>query len=169
MADINTWSGLEKALQKQIQLSMVKVGETIKQVLKDNLQRMYYSEHTPHQYQRTMQVLDSIRVDNIRQDNNSYSAIIYFDTDSISPAFNIYDRGPYQFNTHMSVGGETSYSGKTIGELLVGWMEEGQNSPLFSYDGAGFIAETKRFAREDAVEELNSALRSRGINSVVVR
>mgnify|MGYP001214832158 CR=1 FL=1 len=172
---IRTWSGLMKALQVAAQEATKKAGEEIKEVLRFYVQKNWYNAHTPSQYERTMQMIDSISVRHVKENANKYSAVIYFDFDRIAPASNIYDRGPYQFNTHMSLDGSTSYAGKSIGEFIVRWANEGQDNPLtvggksvFPREGAYFLEDTYEYAQDETVQLINEALRQAGFESVIV-
>jgi len=175
MKSISTWSGLEAALRKATELAVKKTGDEIRKVLKFYVERNWYNSHTPKQYERTMQMLDAISVRSVKENANKYSAVVYFDFERMGAASNIYDRGPYQFNTHMSLDGSTSYAGKSIAELLVRWANEGQDNPLtvsgnpvFPTEGAYFLEDTLEYAQDESVFLIQEELRKAGFDSVIV-
>lgn len=164
MPDFNTWSGLLKHLDKTVEKSMWKIGEEIKEVLKFNVQQHWYNNYTPSAYDRTFQVLDSIKVKNVNKILNGYQVEIGFDYDMIAPASSINGN----WDNHMSLDGSTSYEGKSIGELLVGWMDKGQHSSVFSYTGVNFIEDTREWSKEEVVHLLKEQLEKAGFMDVKI-
>ena len=162
MPEITTWSGLLKYLDKSVEKSMWKIGEEIRKVLKFNVQQHWYNNYTPTAYDRTMQVLDSIKVKGVNKLTSGYSVEIGFDYDMIAPASSITGN----WNNHMSLDGSTSYQGKSIGELLVGWMDKGQHSAAHSYLGVNFVGDTREWTKEEAVHLLKEQLEKAGFADV---
>lgn len=166
MPSVKTWSGLEQALRQSTKYSMLYVGDTVKRVLIDSVKRMWYSRpFTPMFYERTMDVLNSITVENVSVNKNQFNARIYFDTDLIRQN----PTPPGQWNQHMSVDGDTEYEGRRISSWLISWMEEGQNSPLYSYEGTGHIAATQDYAEAESVYLIEESLAKLGINCIVIK
>lgn len=164
-----------KALQNSTEFAVKKAGEEIKEVLRFYVQKNWYNQHTPAQYQRTMQMIEAISVRHVKENENKYSAVVYFDYDKMGPASNIYDRGPYQFNNHMSLDGSTDYAGKSVSEWIVRWVNDGQDNPLtvggkpvFPTEGAYFLEDTYEYAQDESVHLINEALRQAGFESVIV-
>ncbi len=164
MKQISTWSGLEKALQKAAEDATKYAGEQIKRILHDNVQNLWYRARSgPYEYSRTYQVLESITLESLKNSKNGYTARVYFDDTKILPE----EREGF-FNAHMSLDGSTSYGGRSIGALVVEFMNWGQNSKVYSYDGVGFFEETYGIAKDDAVFLIEEALQRAGFNAVVV-
>lgn len=164
MAGIKTWSGLENALRQNTKYAMLYVGDTVKRVLIDSINRMWYSRSNPEYYQRTMDVLNSITVENVSVNKNQYNARIYFDEDKINMV-----EVPGGWNQHMSLNKDTSYEGQSIAEWTVFWMEFGQNSPVYSYEGGGHITATREYAEGEAVYLIEEALQKVGIRCIVIK
>lgn len=152
-----------KVLEQETERAVKYAGETIKQVLIDSTKRMWYSEHSPEQYQRTYDILNSISLDAVKTGKGGYTATVYFDEDKIRM------QAADGWNQHMSVDGSTSYGGRPIASWVVEWVSFGQNSSIFSYEGGGHIQATQEFAKADAVYLIEESLRKAGFETVVVR
>lgn len=166
MAQIRTWSGLMKALEKETEKAVEYAGDQIKKILHDNVQHLWYNARgDAYQYSRTYEVINSITLETLKQGKGGYTARIYFDENKISPR--ISENGG--FNSHMSLNGDTSWGGRSLASLVVEFMELGQNSPVYSYDGAHFVEATYETAKEDAVYLIEESLNRAGFATVVVR
>ena len=159
---IKTWTGLEAVLQKEVEKAVLHAGETIKQVLIDSVNRMWYSEHTPEKYKRTMGVLKSITLESLKQGKNGSSARIYFDETKIL------SRESDGWNQHMSLDGSDSWKGEKISVLIPLWMDQGQTSRVFPYKGSEFFTVTEEYAQDEAIFLIDEALKKAGFSSVVV-
>lgn len=106
-------------------------------------------------YSRTYQLVESITFSTQTLGGNKYRANVYFDYGDITPENQREWRDGNGFNAHMSlppkgsgflssVAGDISYNGKSIGEWLVEWVEEGQNSSVYAYKGTNFFKETEK-------------------------
>ena len=164
MAGIKTWSGLEQALRQNTKYAMLYVGDTVKRVLIDSINRMWYSQSNPAFYERTMDIVNSITVENVSVNKNQYNARIYFDEDKINMT---YVEG--NWNQHMSLNGDTSYEGISLALWTVSWLEFGQNSPVYSYEGGGHITATREYAEGEAVFLIEEALQKVGIRCIVTK
>ncbi len=162
---IKKYSDLDKLMKAQVAALSVKMGKKIQAILVACIQLLWYSED-PKQYERTFQVLESITVENYVLNKNTYVARVFFDEKKIAPASNIYERGPYQFNTHMSLDGETNYGGQSIGWWVVNWMEEGQNSKSWAYQGKHFVETAKEMSREDMATYIENELKKNNIKCI---
>ena len=163
---IRTWSGLMKALEKETEKAVEYAGDQIKKILHDNVQHLWYNARgDAYQYSRTYEVINSITLETLKQGKGGYTARIYFDENKISPQAS--DSG--FFNAHMSLDGSTSFGGRSLSSWVVEFMEFGQNSPVYSYSGAGFVEATYETAKEDAVYLIEEALNRSGFATVVVR
>jgi len=168
MPQVNTWSGLRKALEKQLQTELQKVGEDIKAKLKFFLNKKWYQGHQEGQYyNRTMDLLNSITCTKTEKDvNGKYIAIIFFDTTAMSQGLN------KDFNSRMSFDGDTSWGGIDICELLPKWVELGNGNnekmPWLNYDGVGFFADTKEWAEQNSAKLLARYLRMCGYKDIKI-
>ena len=166
MAQIRTWSGLMKALEKETEKAVEYAGDQIKKILHDNVQHLWYNARgDAYQYSRTYEVINSITLETLKQGKGGYTARIYFDENKISPR--ISENGG--FNSHMSLNGDTSWGGRSISSWLISWMESGQGSPVYSYSGAGFVEATYETAKEDAVYLIEESLNRAGFQTVVIK
>ena len=164
MPSVKTWSGLENALRQSTKYAMKYVGDTVKRVLIDSTKRMWYSQSNPTMYERTMDILNSITVENVTVSKNVYNARVYFDIDKIRQV-----EIPGNWNQHMSVDGDTQFEGRRISSWVVEWISYGQNSPLYSYEGGGHIQATQEYAKDEAVYLIEEALAKAGINCIVIK
>lgn len=142
----SNWDDLMRHLESQMVINLEKIGEEIKNVLRFNIKQLWYDRYTPTNYERTYEVIDSLRCSKAKKvNNNTYEVIIYFDFSQIRP----YSTASGSWNKHMSLDGSTEYGGKTIGEWLVTWIETGQDSPYFSWRGVYPIETTKQWVQDD--------------------
>lgn len=166
MAGITTWSELIRVLEKETEKAVAYAGDQIKKILHDNVQNLWYRDRgEQYQYSRTYEVINSITLDTMKQGKGGYSAVIYFDENKINP----YESDSGFFNKHMSLDGSTNWGGQSIASLLISWMESGQNSPIYSYYGAGFVEATYDVAKDDAVFLIEESLQKAGFKTVIVR
>lgn len=121
-------SALMKHLESQMVVNLEKIGEEIKGWLRNNVRLLWYErDFTPSAYTRTMELINCLSIRKAKKiGNGQYQVEIFFDTD--------------QMNTYPASGGEWSKhesitTGTDVRLMLPLWIEEGQNSPLFSYDG----------------------------------
>jgi hypothetical protein len=155
-------------LEKSIEVDLTKVGTEIAGVLKNYVRLNWYADHTPEFYKRTEEILNSITVSKSTRVGNKFEVKIFFDEEKIKMQSSTYGKG--LFGHHMSLDGSTSWDGMSIAQWVVWWMNYGQNSPLHSYEGAGFMEETMKFTEEDnyAVERLADLLRQKGFDVKIV-
>jgi hypothetical protein len=133
---------LLKYLESNIPIDLEKIGEEIKGVLRFNVQQLWYNRpFTPTHYTRTFELIDSITCSKAKKvGNGEYQVQIYFDTDKINP----YPSENGEWSKHESIT-----TGTNIAPYLPLWIEEGQNSPLFSYDGVHPVETTIDWVIED--------------------
>jgi len=82
-------SDLKKYVERNAKSIRLSNGRTLGNVLTDESQRLksiiekyitlHYNSHTPEHYERTYGLINSLRVDNVKQNGNTISARIYFD------------------------------------------------------------------------------------------
>jgi len=165
--DITRWSQFTKVYNNIMNESLPKIGEKIAEVLKQYVEDNWYSVE-PEIYKRTFEVLNSITVSKIdRPNKDTWSIFIFFDGQKINPNYSTFPvpDGVIRFNHHMSLDGSTKYSGNTIGEWVVYWMNYGQNSTKCSYEGVHFLEDTVKFTKRDKIhiKEIEKVLRASGL------
>jgi hypothetical protein len=159
---------LVKQIHKQMQPALAKMatelGGSIKMLLHKYVAKNWYSAMKPTSYERTFQFIDSLSVDIKPNERQGYDILVFFDSDKIDSI----ERDSGQWNAHMSVDGSTSYGGKSIGDLLVEFIEFGQYSPLYSYDGIHMIENTKKRlkTKKDHIKIINRVLRRYGFKTL---
>lgn len=142
--EFSNWNDLLKYLDKQVEINLEKIGKEIADVLKHYVNENWYKDHQPEYYDRTMDILNSISVTKAKPIKNGYEVKIYFDESKIRMIE--YDG---LFNAHMSINGDASYSSWSIPQWVVYWMNYGQNSPIYSYDGVNFLEDTIEWTQDD--------------------
>jgi hypothetical protein len=126
------FNALIKHLENNIVLDIQKIGEEVKNVLRNNVRVLWYERNgmnwTPQDYERTWQLIDSISVSKAIKLGNKYQVEVYYDTDKIVPMYGTEDK---PWTRHMSI---TDFS--DVSEAIPFWVEEGNNnSPIYSYEG----------------------------------
>lgn len=151
---MKTFKSISEALayiETNMVINLEKIGEEIAGVLKHYVKMNWYDymdnkKDAINGYQRTMDILNSISVTKAKPiGKGMYEVRIFFDETKINQ-INYPGR---LFNAHMSVDGSTSYGGMSIAQWVVWWMNYGQNSPLYSYPGVGFLEETIEWTEDD--------------------
>ena len=96
------WDELLKYCENNIVISLETIGEEVKKILRNNVQKLWYERnYEPTHYTRTYELIDSITVSKARKIDNGYEVVVYFDTDKIREIQNIY-RILYQKNYNNS-------------------------------------------------------------------
>jgi hypothetical protein len=144
MRQVRTWEQFEKILKKEIQVNLEQIGKEIAGVLKKYVNDNWYKNSNPESYQRTYDILNSITVSKVKHMSDGYEVSIYFDETKIRMI-------EYEglFNAHLSIDGSGMYQGMSIPQWVVYWMNYGQNSPKYSYEGAGFLEDTIKWTEDD--------------------
>jgi hypothetical protein len=146
MATFNNVKDLLRFIETQLPINLEKICNEIKGVLKNELLNHWYNTYMPSSYHRTYQLIESITVSKAIKVGNVWQANIYFDEDKIEPIESNFGLFP----SHMNItDGASEYGGKTYGELLPMWIEEGQHSSIWSSTGIHMVERTVDWARED--------------------
>jgi hypothetical protein len=118
---------LVKYLENNILLDMQKIGEEVKNVLRNNVRVLFYERNgmnwTPEDYTRTYELIDSLTVTPVKKIGNKYEVSVYFDDSKINPY-----KVAGEWSAHESV-----VTGADISQNLPFYMEYGNQSPLYSY------------------------------------
>lgn len=142
MTQIRSFKQLEQVLLQKIALSVEEIGKQIKEMLRKNVQELWYERsYTPTHYTRTFELIDSITVTEAKRVPDGYQVVIYFDTDKIHP---YPPAKPREWPRHQSVT-----DGADVSFYIPWWVEFGQKSPLFSYEGVHAMEKTKEEVIDD--------------------
>lgn len=136
----NTIEELMIYLQKQIPIGLEKIGEEVKEILRNNVQELWYDRpFTPTYYSRTMEYINCIQCSKVKNiGNGKYEVEIYFDTNLIQPHIN--SNG--EWNQHANIDGED------VSAQIPYYIEEGNNSSIYSYQGVHPVENTKEWLEE---------------------
>ena len=141
MKTFKTIDAALKYIELQIPINLEKIGEELRDVLRNNVRLLWYGRgYTPTHYTRTYELIDSLSVTKAKKVGNAWEVMIYFDTDKIHP----YPAENGEWSKHQSIT-----NGQNVAEWIPYWTNFGQDSPLFSYDGVGFLEETLRWESDD--------------------
>jgi hypothetical protein len=139
---VSSLSELNKIIELAIIQNIQKIGEEIKGVLRHFVQENWYNRsYEPQQYERTFQLIDSLTVSPVKINGNEYSVQIYYDTDKILPMDGTSDK---PWTRHKSIVTQTP-----SGVYLPLWIEEGQDSSIFSFEGVHPVQDTIDWVEED--------------------
>jgi len=135
--DVNS---LEMYLRSKIPISLTVIGEEIKKKLRENIQNLWYDrDFTPTHYTRTMEYIESLRCSEVlNMGNGQYQVRIYFATHAIIPHSTPYG----EWNQHAGVNYED------VSASIPSFIEYGNNSPLYSYQGVHPVETTKQWAKD---------------------
>jgi hypothetical protein len=131
------------------------VAEDIKKMLHDYVNTYWYGAHSPTNYQRTFEFINSLTVDNVQTTGDRKEVFIYFDPAKIGA----YQTELGQWNQHLDV-----YGIESAAEAIALWIEEGQDSPLYSYDGIHQIEQTELALRQNnkLAKDIGALLTAKG-------
>lgn len=130
-----------KYIEKEMVINLEQIGEEIKGYLRTLILTDWYHEHMPTYYERTEMLINSLKVTKAKKVNDKYEVKVYFDPDMIKP---VPAQEAGMFPAHSNItDGASSWGGKSYGELLPLWIEEGQKSRIYPYNGIGMVKETR--------------------------
>jgi hypothetical protein len=119
-------------LQSDLTPIMKQVAEDIKGTLYDYIQTNWYNARpATSYYDRIYEFINSLSISNIKTVGNRKEVSIYFDESKIGS----YETSVGMWNQHMDI------YGNGVGGAIVGWINTGENSPLYSIEGIHFIDE----------------------------
>jgi hypothetical protein len=130
---LNTSNGQQAVFgQKDVRKALREAASLLEKIMHDKLQE-YYNSYSPVIYERTYNLLNSLRISPIEQSGNMLMISVYFDRDSA---------------THPSIfGGEEGYVANLINEGWK-WNHDIGINHLSHYEGFHFI--------EKSIDEFNS-------------
>lgn len=147
-----------KHIERVVRINMLEVMQKIKVVLVDYIMTNWYNRigFSPLNYTRTYDYVNSIDISKVEmRGDGKISASIFFDTDKmrpLPPAF------PGEWGIHQGL------SGQDVSAAIPYFIEYGNNSPLYSYEGVAPVANTKQIVQQRQIHTtaLAEALRRAG-------
>jgi hypothetical protein len=129
----NNLNELNTYLGKIVEQEIVKFAEEVKKALQQELKAKFYGRAGYHQnssgtdwYTRTWELVDCITCSLVKKNGNEYSIRVYYDTDRM----NTYNAQDGEWSKHQSIT-----DSQDVRYMLPFWIEEGQDSPLYSWGG----------------------------------
>lgn len=135
---------------KKLQLIADDIAAAVKDKLKENLEKNWYSTYSPKSYFRTWDLFDSVTAEVTHDGRFNYYIQVYFDSAKISFVQN--DSG---WNSHMGFDGQSFKSG------LVSLIEHGMTGSQYNPrngNAAHMIEFTQKWANQYARQFLKSRL-----------
>lgn len=160
MNEINIYLG--KIIEQEIR----NFAEQVKKALQQELKAKFYGRAGFHQnsdgtdwYTRTWELLECISVRPIRKNGNEYITEVFYDTDKM----NTYPSDGHEWSKHESIVTQTDSR-----LMLPFWIEYGQDSPLYSWEGFNIVGDlTERLIDDKALLlHFEKELRKRGFQTV---
>ena len=139
-------------VNKQLEKCMDEVGRQMKVEVQNLIFEKIYRTRNPKEYERTFNFLNSIQY-KFTNNNGKFQVEVYYDTDLIKAEYNEYS----YWNQHMSLSGED------VSKDIPYYMEYGNKSPIYSYEGAYIMKEMKEYAEQNYAVKLATLLHQRGI------
>jgi hypothetical protein len=166
MAYVKTIQDLNFVLTKDI------VKPILEEIAKDvaNLLSRYVEKHwyikrmsiLQGYYDRTYEFLDSITTTEVVQKGNKLSITIYFDYNKMSQTLGSYD----MFGSRTNItNNATSYQGRSLSEWLVLWIEEGQDSYIYSMEGIHMFENVSKYLVKKILGIFKNKLTKYGVKS----
>lgn len=155
MAVYNSVSALQKKLKADIRNAVLnKIKQKCYELVRNLLMDTVYS-NTNYEYERTMDLYNSVTVNTIRDGSTHVSFEVFIDSSKI-------DANPVEdskWNQHMSMDGED------VSEELPVWIEEGFDSPYYQRKPAEYMLESfaeMQNGKNNIATQLAKELRSEG-------
>lgn len=131
-------------LENQLPISLELIGEEIKEMLRNNIQQLWYDQYQPQYYTRTYEYINSLRVSKAKKIGNGYEVEIYFAYDLIQP----YPAENGEWSKHESI-----VNGQDVSAAIPHYVEYGNNSSLFNLEsvhpgGLHIVEDMKNWLRQ---------------------
>lgn len=139
----NAEEGLQQTLEK-IKIELVKYVEKY----------WYGRENGTHNYyNRTMEFVDSITASKVKIQGNTLSGEVFFDTTKIG-----------SYNDYPNWGQHQGLHGENVSELIPWYIEEGNKSSAYEYEGIHMVKNITLWAKHNNVplKEIMSFLKTKG-------
>lgn len=162
MPEFKSLKELNDYIEKQYLVQFLeKIGNEIKGWLKNNVRLLWYErDFTPTHYTRTMELIECISVRPVKKNaDGSYQTEVFFDTDKM----HTYPASDGEWSKHESIT-----SGTDVRLMIPAFVEFGENSPLFSYEGVHPVETTKEEIISDGyiINRMKELLESKGIKCI---
>lgn len=146
---------LMKHVKKVTRYPMEQVAYKVEEILKDYIMREWYSRMEPLDYSRTYEFINSLTISPTKEISDGWNIEIYFDPSKIHAMPADEDRS---WNKHMSVSGED------VSENIMFYIEYGNNSPLYKYEGIHMVKNTIEYCKTNKIpiKEMINELRKHG-------
>jgi hypothetical protein len=155
--NFDSYESLFAYINRSIKISLQQIGKEVEKLITDFILENWYNEHTPQEYLRTYQMVNSLRVGQVKQIGDNYSVELYFDTSEIQ-ANEVTDS---MWNQHMSL------SKTDVSEWIPYDIEYGQNSPIYSYKGIHMM---ENMSKENLkiMQSMLLYLNSKGFDCIII-
>jgi hypothetical protein len=156
--NLNDLNRVFKHIERIVRINIPEAMTKIKEVLVDYIMTNWYSRigFSPSNYTRTYQYVNSIDISKVEmRGDGQISASIFFDTNKIRPLPPAF---PGEWGQHQGL------SGQDVSAAIPYFIEFGNNSPLYSYEGVAPVANTIRIVQQRHIHTaaLADALRKAG-------
>ena len=119
------------------------IGERTKDALKMEVKSKFYGRpgYHPNQqetdwYVRTWELLNCIDFEFKKINKNEYQVRIFYNTDKMTTSPSYIRNGKKQWSSHESIT-----TGTDVRLMFPAWLEWGQNSPLYSWEGMNIVGD----------------------------
>lgn len=163
MPDFKDMQGLERYIKMTLEQALKEVAKETAEFLSQRVQSDIYRKAESNYYERTREFLNAITQSQVKRVGNELQIEVFFDSSKIYPHSSTPNSG--KFNAHMSLDGSASYNGRSIGDWLVEWLEEGfSGGVLPPQEGHFFIKETREWLSDELNDILSKAFKRAGFD-----
>lgn len=153
---------IEKKIERHIPTILHQVGLMVEEQLKKYIMENLYLDHTPLDYTRTYDYINSIMTSKVEKVGGSYQVKIYFDTNRIRQTI-----VEGSWNQHMNTSDDSeTWGGKKVSELLPYFIEYGVEGSLYDREGINAVKYTTLMIEYSKrhVMKMAELLKQRGFN-----
>lgn len=160
MPVFNSMSDMLKYVQNEIAIvSKNELGERIKKELAAFVFKKVYF-YPAYEYDRTFDLINSITIGDVKEEDGGISCSVYFDSDKIIPTQS--DNKWQQHRSVFNYDEDIKYS-ESISDMIPYYLEYGTQSPIYSHPAHGFMEATIRSLNKGLFKrEIKKILKSRG-------
>lgn len=142
MPSFNNVNDLMKFIKRTTRYPLEQVAHKVEDILKQYILDNWYGRMTPSDYSRSYQFINSLTIKPTQEINDGWQIEIYFDNEKIMPMYADDDR---YWNKHMSVYGED------VSDDIPFFIEYGNNSPIYEYQGIHMVKNTADYCRDNNI------------------
>lgn len=161
--EFKTQKSFETYVKKNILTPLIKdLTKEIHKELYDYVEKEWYESNSGRSsfgrtnannsfYTRTYSFLNNLIKTDFKSKGHDFSMKIYFDYANMSTVPPEWGSSGFftKFGSRVSLNGDTSYEGASISKWLIQWIEEGQKSKIYSYDGIHMFKTLDERLRQD--------------------